>query len=140
MLGAWLRQAVPVEDDWLSISQIPFMTKGAVQDDILFAGDSAGMIAPLAGDGMAMALHSGALAARSVERWLRGDVTGEAMLRDYARTWRRTFAMRLRLGRVLQAVMLRPALLTPGLRLMNTLPILGDFIVHQTRDLTLAER
>ncbi len=140
VLGTWLKEAVPVEDEWLSVSQIPLMNKGAVQDDILFAGDAAGMIAPLAGDGMAMALHGGKLAAESIARWLSNEMTAEQMLRDYDRTWQRTFAMRLRLGRALQAVMLRPSLLIPGLRLMNRLPMLGDFIVTQTRDLKLAER
>jgi flavin-dependent dehydrogenase len=139
-LGEWLRQAVPVEDEWLSISQIPFMNKGAVQDDILFAGDSAGMIAPLAGDGMAMALHSGKLAAKSIDRWLSGAISSDQMLRDYARTWQQTFAMRLRLGRTLQSIMLRPALLSPGLKLINLMPRLGDFIVTQTRDLKLADQ
>jgi flavin-dependent dehydrogenase len=135
-----LRQADPVEDEWLSISQIPFMNKGAVQNDILFAGDAAGMIAPLAGDGMAMALHGGKLAAQSVERWLSGTITGDQLLRDYSRTWQQTFAMRLRLGRALQAIMLRPALLSPGLRLINLIPQLGNFIVTQTRDLKLANQ
>jgi menaquinone-9 beta-reductase len=138
-LGAWLSQATPVEDEWLSISQIPFMNKGTVQNDVLFAGDSAGMIAPLAGDGMAMALHGGKLAAQSVERWLSGAIGSDQMLREYSQNWQQTFAMRLRLGRVLQSFMLRPALLTPGLRLMNLMPMLGDFIVTQTRDLKLAK-
>jgi flavin-dependent dehydrogenase len=137
-LGAWLSQASPVEDEWLSISQIPFINKGAVKNDILFAGDAAGMIAPLAGDGMAMALHGGKLAAQSVGQWLDGKVSGDQMLHEYAQTWQQTFAMRLRLGRVLQSIMLRPALLSPGLRLINLMPKLGDFIVTQTRDLKLA--
>jgi hypothetical protein len=36
--------------------------------------------------------------------------------------------------------MLRPALLVPGLRLLNLFPMLGDLLVTQTRDLHLVER
>jgi len=62
------------------------------------------------------------------------------MKQNYARSWDRTFHSRIRLGRLLQSVMLRPALLTPGLHILNRFPALGHFIVAQTRNLHLVER
>lgn len=139
-LRAWFAQAVPVYPEWLSTAQIPFVSKTSVEGDILLVGDAAGMVAPLAGDGMAMALHSGRLAALLMERYLAAELNASELKTTYARTWNATFRARLRLGRVLQSVMLRPALLTPGLCMLNLFPALGNFLVVQTRDLSLRER
>lgn len=138
-LGAWLADAEPLYPDWLSIAQVPFMNKTTLEGDILLAGDAAGMIAPLAGDGMAMALHSGSMAAGAIDKLLTRQIDAQTMKRDYAEQWRKAFAARLRLGRTLQSIMLRPALLSPGLRILNVLPALGDVLVAQTRDLHLAQ-
>jgi flavin-dependent dehydrogenase len=139
-LRDWFAQAVPVYPEWLSIAQVPFVGKTSVEGDVLLAGDAAGMIAPLAGDGMAMALQSGKLAALFMEHYLAGKLTTSELKKNYARTWNTTFSARLRLGRVLQSIMLRPSLLTPGLRLLTLLPALGNFLLVQTRDLSLVER
>lgn len=138
-LGRWLAQATTVYPEWLSIAQVSLATKTPIEGDMLMAGDAGGMIAPLAGDGMAMALHSGTLAALSLDRYLSRAQDAPTMLRDYARLWHKTFAPRLRLGRMLQSVMLRPRLLAPGLRLAHHVPPLGNWIVRHTRDLGLLE-
>lgn len=139
-LGAWLAQAAPLLPDWLSIGQVPFVPKTLLEGDVLMAGDAAGMIAPLAGDGMAMALHSGKLAADALALYLEGKLGADAAKQQYVAAWKRHFRGRLQLGRALQAIMLRPALLTPGVRLMNLLPALGNLLLSQTRDLSLVER
>lgn len=138
-LGRWLSQAAPVYDDWLSIAQVSVAAKTPLEGDLLLAGDCAGMIAPLAGDGMAMAVQAGILAANNVGRFLSHLHDAEATKKSYADAWRRTFAGRLRLGRALQNIMLRPRLIGPGLRVMNRVPPLGDWLVRQTRDLRLLE-
>lgn len=133
-LGAWLADAEPALDRWQSISQVPFLEKRIVENDVLMTGDAAGLIAPLAGNGMGMALDGGRLAAQHVSAYLRGEATSTQLTRGYAAAWRRQFRGRLRVGRLLQSLMLRPTLMTAGLRIANTLPALGDFFVRQTRD------
>lgn len=123
------------QTDWLSISQIPFTGKSAVEADILMTGDSAGMIAPLAGDGMSIALRSGEIAARHVGRFLRGEIDGRTLKTAYPREWRRQFGGRIRLGRVLQESLFTPPLLSFGLRLMNAAPALGSYFVKHTREI-----
>jgi len=139
-LHDWFAQAVPVYPEWLSIAQVPFVGKTMIEGDVLLAGDAAGMVAPLAGDGMAMALHSGELSALLIDRYLAAEITAPELKTAYTRTWNATFTARLQFGRMLQSIMLRPRLFVPGLRLLNLLPVLGDFLVTQTRDMGLVKR
>ncbi|MEO1666028.1 MAG: NAD(P)/FAD-dependent oxidoreductase [Chloroflexota bacterium] len=133
-LNAWMAEATPVLDRWQSIAQVPFVDKRAVEHDILMTGDAAGLIAPLAGNGMGMGMDGGVLAARYIHDYLSGDLTAPALAKNYAAAWRRQFAGRMHTGRFLQALMFRPGLLAAGLRAANTLPALGDFFIRNTRD------
>jgi flavin-dependent dehydrogenase len=132
-LAAWLSQARRVDERWLSIAQVPFGPKRPVVNDVLMAGDSAGLIAPLAGDGIAMALRGGQMAAEHTLGFLAGSVPGAQFTHGYARAWRSEFGARLRLGRLLQPLMLRPPLLGPALRLLNAAPALARYLVTHTR-------
>ncbi len=136
-LRTWLSQSRQVDERWLSISQVPFVQKQLVENDILMAGDAAGLIAPLAGDGMAMALQAGKLAANYTTAFLTGQISTDRFRQGYAADWTKEFSTRLRLGSILQALMLRPNLLALGLRLLNTVPSLGDFFIKHTRDTKL---
>lgn len=131
-LDRWLASAEQVTE-WLSISQIAFESKPPVERGVLMAGDSAGLIAPLAGDGMSMALDGGRLAALHASAYLSGDIAASDLVKGYAAAWRRTFAARLRLGRWLQGWMLRPYALRAGLKVVEHLPALGRFFVEATR-------
>jgi flavin-dependent dehydrogenase len=46
----------------VAISQISFDHKDCVEEHVLLAGDAAGMITPLCGNGMSMAMHAGKIA------------------------------------------------------------------------------
>jgi flavin-dependent dehydrogenase len=137
-LGDWLSAAEQVHESWLSISQIPFVTKPILVNDILMAGDSAGLIPPIAGDGMGMALQAARMASDTLDLFLTHQISALDVRQRYSKLWWRTFGTRLRLSRVLQAFMLRPNWLTPGLRVMNALPAVGRLLVAHTRDRQLA--
>jgi flavin-dependent dehydrogenase len=100
---------------------------------MLVAGDAAGLIVPLAGDGIAMSLHSGMMAATHTAEFLAGECNSTELIRRYIEDWEREFSARIRLGRVLQTIMLRPRLLSLGLRLLTVAPPLADYLVRQTR-------
>ena len=57
------------------LSQISFALKKKFDGDVCMVGDSAGMITPLCGDGMAMALRSAELAIPLVVKFLRQDLS-----------------------------------------------------------------
>jgi flavin-dependent dehydrogenase len=134
-LEAWFERAERSPEDWLSIAQVPFVKKRPLVNDILMVGDAAGLIAPLAGDGIAMALQGGRLAGQLGSRYLSGHMSPAALRQAYPAAWRRAFAARLRLGRWLQALMLRPLLLAAGLGTFTALPGLGSYFVRRTRGL-----
>ncbi len=132
-LDAWLSQARPRMRRWISISQVPFLEKEPVWRDLLLAGDAAGLIAPLAGDGIAMALESGLLAGEAAARFLERRFSAAELPSTYARAWKRRYQGRLRLGRFLQTLMLNPASLGLTLRLLRLLPPLGELALRKTR-------
>lgn len=80
------------------INEINFEPKEPVENHILMAGDAAGLITPLCGNGMAMAIHSGKLAAEAI---LEGNSRSEVESL-YAKNWTGEFRQRLWVGRNVQ--------------------------------------
>ncbi len=130
-LHDWLSAAERIDERWLSIAQVPFCDKPAAEGDILMAGDAGGLIVPLTGDGIAIALRSGMMAAEECERMLAGALSTRA----YGTRWQRAFGRRYLLGRALQAILLQPHLAPPALRAAAALPPLADWIIARTREM-----
>lgn len=84
------------------INEISFAPKKCVENHILMAGDSAGLITPLCGNGMAMAIRAGSMAAREVERYFRQHHSRPQLEDTYQKAWHREFATRLTVGRTVQ--------------------------------------
>jgi flavin-dependent dehydrogenase len=133
LLAQRLRDARPVLDDWLSIARVPFVSRQVVTNQILMAGDAAGMITPLTGDGMEIALQSGELVARHLTAYFREHHRADRLFSGYRQAWHETFQKRVRLGRISQFFMLRPAWLRPGLKLFQVLPGVGEYFIRHTR-------
>src|SRR5579863_1127243 len=57
----------------VTISQISYEKRTQVEDHLLFIGDAAGMIPPLAGNGMSMALHGSKIAYHCIDAYLTGN-------------------------------------------------------------------
>ncbi len=116
----------------VTVSQISFQRKLPVENQVLMVGDSAGMIAPLCGNGMSMALHASLLCASAITRFLQNKISREEMERDYSVSWNRQFALRLKLGRMLQPILLKPGLSNISLSLLRRAPRLMHQIVSLT--------
>ncbi|MBB1282879.1 NAD(P)/FAD-dependent oxidoreductase [Flavisolibacter sp. BT320] len=87
----------------VTISQISFAQKSTVENGLLMLGDTAGMITPLCGNGMSIALHTAKIAAELGDAFLAGNLSQQEMEKQYQQEWRSQFAFRLRTGRALQA-------------------------------------
>ena len=92
------------------INEISFAPKQPVEQHVLMVGDAAGLITPLCGNGMAMALHGAALAAAAAHDFLAGHTTRTTMETAYTRAWHAQFGARLRVGRAVQRLFGGPVL------------------------------
>jgi len=106
-LGDFLSTATPLFEKPLSIAQISFAQKTPVTDHILMIGDSSGLIHPLCGNGMAMAIHAAKLAAEGILTYFQDQKSGRTALEmEYTKQWKTHFEARLRMGRQLQRLLL----------------------------------
>lgn len=92
------------------INEISFAPKQPVEQHVLMCGDAAGLITPLCGNGMAMALHGGALASAAAHGFLTETTSRAQMETAYAHAWRAQFGARLRVGRAVQGLFGGPVL------------------------------
>ena len=117
----------------ISISQISFSTKERVQNHIFMSGDTAGMIHPLCGNGMGMAIHSAQILSNLLVQYFNGRTTNRQELeQEYIAMWNQTFRKRLTVGRFLNFFLATPILLEKGIPLLRLLPNLLPFIIKQT--------
>lgn len=86
------------------INEISFEPKEAVYKHILMCGDSAGMITPLCGNGMAMAIHASKILSEQIKQFLEGEITRKELEVRYAKKWNATFAKRHWAGRKIQSL------------------------------------
>ncbi|MEP1035505.1 NAD(P)/FAD-dependent oxidoreductase [Ekhidna sp.] len=86
------------------INEISFEKKEPVLNHILMSGDSAGMITPLCGNGMAMAIHSSKILSELIIENLKEGLNRSKLEHDYASKWNNQFAQRLWAGRHIQAL------------------------------------
>jgi flavin-dependent dehydrogenase len=110
------RDPVRYQGNW-----IPHRLRRAAEDDVFFAGDSAGHCLPLTAEGIRTAFYFGIACGRELRAVLDGRKRRDEALRDYAafsaaHRWK--FESLLRVQRLIPR--LPPRLLTPALRAMAT--------------------
>jgi flavin-dependent dehydrogenase len=90
----------------LSISQISFDKKELVVDHVLMCGDSAGLIHPLCGNGMGMAIGAARLVSEAILSYFNGHLNSrEEVAQQYVQSWNQNFKTRLRVGHALAALL-----------------------------------
>lgn len=132
-LREFLKQAIPAFEEPMTIAQISFHPKKAVEKHVLMCGDTAGLIHPLCGNGMAMAIHSAKIAAELMNNFLKNENQKRAQLEnDYQNQWNQHFGRRLWMGRRLQSLLLNPMLSNIALSTMVTQPRLLQKLIKST--------
>ncbi|MEL6535942.1 MAG: FAD-dependent monooxygenase [Bacteroidota bacterium] len=88
------------------INEINFKPKKPVEGHLLMTGDSAGLITPLCGNGMALAIHSAKLLSELILKHYThvGNWDRAALEKEYTKTWQKHFALRLWAGRKIQGL------------------------------------
>ena len=117
----------------LTISRVDFSPKDVVYNGTIpMVGDAAGLIAPLAGNGMSMALKGSSILSSLIIEFLSGAWSRSRFLETYAREWKRNFGNRLKYGRPLQRVLRDPRWSGFSLRVLSHLSFLANFLIKQT--------
>jgi menaquinone-9 beta-reductase len=116
----------------LAISRISFDKKKQVERNVLMIGDAAGMITPLCGNGMSMAMHAGKLGAQQISFFLQDEISREQMEQRYTRLWQEQFAKRLRMGRMIQRFFGHTRLTNSFVAVAKSSPRFVNFMVRRT--------
>jgi flavin-dependent dehydrogenase len=132
-LKSIFENAVPVFEKPLTISQISFSDKTTVEDHILMCGDAAGMIHPLCGNGMAMAIHSAKIASELIIDFLNAKIKSRQELeKAYELQWNTTFKKRIVTGRILQTFFGKDNLARAVMYGLTHIPGVLPAIIRQT--------
>ena len=98
-LKSIFKNSQPVFETPLTISQISFSNKNPIENHIIMCGDTAGMIHPLCGNGMSMAIRSALMASQLIINYLQGKIESRlALEKAYQKSWNQEFRNRLRVG------------------------------------------
>ena len=127
-----LENSTSVFEKPLTISQICFEKKENVENNILMMGDTAGLIHPLCGNGMAMAIHSAKLASEETIDFLSGKTSRQEMEKNYSANWNKNFKQRLWYGRILGSILEHSKLSEVLTNLITHLPFLLPIIIRKT--------
>lgn len=110
------------------INEINFEPKLPLENHILMAGDAAGLITPLCGNGMAMAIHSGKMAAEAI-------LFGKSRIEvesSYYTTWNAAFRQRLWFGRTVQQLFGAKSTSVFARNLIQHVPFFAKQIIKNT--------
>lgn len=122
----------------LTISQISFEQKQAVENHILMIGDSAGLIHPLCGNGMAMAIHSAKIASELAAKFNTGEIQSRTDFENqFVEKWNFNFKKRLKVGRFLATILQNPNLSEVLMRILVRIPFLLRIIIKSTHGKTI---
>jgi flavin-dependent dehydrogenase len=109
-----------VFDQPLAISQISFQNKSKNDKHTLMLGDAAGLIAPLCGNGMSMAMHSALLASRIKNKT------------QYPIQWKKEFNQRIKLGRFVQYIFGRTVVMSIFIQLAHHFPFIAKWMIRKS--------
>jgi menaquinone-9 beta-reductase len=119
------------------INEISFDDKSRIENHIFLCGDSAGLIPPLCGNGMAMAIHGAKILSEIVKNNIFPGNNifmdqRESLEKEYLKKWRNTFTRRLFWGRKLQSISGSSVITSSALKLIHSIPSLEKWLVNKT--------
>lgn len=132
-LKAVLENSTMIFEKPLTISQISFDKKNPIEDHILMAGDTAGLIHPLCGNGMAMAIHGAKIVSEMVAGYFNGSISSREQLEEqYTMAWQSNFSSRLFMGRSLGKLLRNKPVTNLMMEATVHIPGLLPLIIRQT--------
>lgn len=132
-LNHFFENAIPVFKKPITISQISFEQKNPVENHIFMIGDSAGLIHPLCGNGMAMAIRGAQLFSELYLTTKKTKINNRVKLeQDYSNQWEKEFGSRLKTGRYIQKALMNPMISQFGFSLAKSFPSILPRLIEKT--------
>jgi flavin-dependent dehydrogenase len=126
------KEAQFLYDKPLTISQISFQHKKRVENHLLFIGDAAGMIPPLCGNGMSMAMHGSKLAFENIHQYFQVHKNRNLLESNYEQQWKQHFSMRIHTGKLVQQFFGNESLTGFFLNTMSHFPRISKKVIAAT--------
>lgn len=87
----------------MMVTGIGFTPKNLIENHVLMCGDSAGVITPLCGNGMALAIHASKIVSELIIKYYNARNFDRSRLEaEYYARWKKLFAFRLKAGPIMQ--------------------------------------
>jgi len=118
----------------VSTSPLLFGEPEPVRGNTLLAGDAAGFVDPFVGDGISLALRSGALAAQCLEQFFKGQGTISEAAAAYSQAYRQRLVPIFRNSSKLRRLLALPRPVRSMLgQMLETAPVVSSLLVRLTR-------
>lgn len=120
------------------INEISFARKSPVENHILMCGDTAGLITPLCGNGIAMAIQAAKMVCDIL---LKYNIDKNKIIRledrasielEYSKKWKGEFESRLLTGKVIQSIFNNTGLQNMIFPMLNSFPGLRKKVIERT--------
>jgi menaquinone-9 beta-reductase len=109
---------------------IYFGKRDIVREGIFYIGDAAGVIAPLVGDGIGMAVQSAKLVSNIL---FKNKLDKERAGTEYRKEWSKMFSRRISIAGIVQKSVLNNSLRNPGVSTISHFPGVISTIIKYTR-------
>jgi len=123
----------PAQEQFLSSEPVIFRARSPVEHGVFMVGDASGVIDPLTGNGMAMAIQSALLAAPLLLRVVHTPKDRAVMEQQYRAEHARMFGSRIAWSRRTARLLSRPRLLDAALIASGLAGGAGPFLLRHTR-------
>lgn len=130
-LNRFFNEAELAFDKHLAIAQVSFEKKERVENNMLMLGDTAGLIHPLCGNGMAMAIHSAKLASEEVLAFQKHQ-SKPILFENYTQKWKMNFESRMKFGNYFQKLFMHQKLTNFGMAIGSKMPFLVEKMIQKT--------
>ena len=118
----------------VSTSPLIFREPEPVENGVLMVGDAAAFVDPFIGDGISLALRSGALAAECLVQFFKSEISLAEAATQYERAYRNRLLPVYRNSSQLRRLLRLPRLLRKSVgHLLETAPALSRLLVRMTR-------
>ncbi len=131
-LKAYFTKAKFLFEEPLAISQIKIGFKSAVENNILMAGDTAGNIAPLSGNGMSIAMRSSFELNKLLACYFKEKITRVQLEKKYNDFWKKQFKSRVNLSESLQKLLKSTSMTNVAISILKATPFLRNAVVKST--------